>query len=492
MLPAWRVHVHGKEETSTLRFARDGLRTLGMLLALVTSTVASPAELSAGETAPSPGDTPPPLTAAADFHAFDPQLTELTTSLLENHPRILAARTEARSRVERIPQAKALPDMHFSYRYFARTPETRVGPQRHVVEVSQGLPWGGKREHQAERAELDAEAAAWAVRDLERKLVAELKRAYFDAAYLQEALIVNDEERALLLRFEQIALKRYETGEGIQQHVVKVQTDISRLSDRETRLRRQFDVALRKIAELTGDPSADPRLDTIDLHRRVPASDLAAIETAPLSDHPRARAARSRIDADAATARRRSLDTRPDFRLGLGYTWVGDREDLAGVVNPPEDNGKDVVALTVGVNLPLQRKKTRAAVAEAEQMRRSSEYALLDTRDRLRFEIQEALLRARSVEERAELHEEVIVPQAGEALASAEAAYVTNRLDLLDLLDAERVLFQARLTYHRLIADLWTALADLEYALGRPFPEDPTDPATVASIDAPDDGGAER
>jgi outer membrane protein TolC len=43
----------------------------------------------------------------------------------------------------------------------------------------------------------------------------------------------------------------------------------------------------------------------------------------------------------------------------------------------------------------------------------------------------------------------------------------------LDLLDAERVLFQSRLAYHRLLADLWMALADLEFAIASPFPSVP-------------------
>ena len=73
-------------------------------------------------------------------------------------------------------------------------------------------------------------------------------------------------------------------------------------------------------------------------------------------------------------------------------------------------------------------------------------------------------------EERGSLYREVIIPQAEEALASAEAAYTTGKLDFLDLLDAERVLFQVRLTYHRLLADHWKALAELERALGRSFP----------------------
>ncbi len=65
----------------------------------------------------------------------------------------------------------------------------------------------------------------------------------------------------------------------------------------------------------------------------------------------------------------------------------------------------------------------------------------------------------------------MIIPQANESLASAEAAYTTGRQDFLDLLDAERVLFQVRLTYHRLLADYWIALTDLEHGVGRRFPD---------------------
>jgi cobalt-zinc-cadmium efflux system outer membrane protein len=89
----------------------------------------------------------------------------------------------------------------------------------------------------------------------------------------------------------------------------------------------------------------------------------------------------------------------------------------------------------------------------------------------LSLAIQDAVLRLRSNAERGELYRDVIVPQAGESLASAEAAYTTGRQGFLELLDAERVLFETRLAYRQLVADWWIAAADLERALGRAFPE---------------------
>jgi len=85
----------------------------------------------------------------------------------------------------------------------------------------------------------------------------------------------------------------------------------------------------------------------------------------------------------------------------------------------------------VGINLPIHRKRTRAGVAEARERLHSNEYALEKTQNHLRHAIHEAILRLESIEERARLYEEVIIPQAEESLASAETAYTTNRQDFL-------------------------------------------------------------
>lgn len=404
------------------------------------------------------------------FHATDAQVRGLIETLLAESPRLESAWARSRSGFERVAQARSLPDPWISYRLFARSPETRVGPQEHMLEVSQGIPWAGKRSLQARTAEELASGSTWEAEHLERQLVSELKRAYFEAAYLQEALIVNSEERELLARFEGIALTKYSTGQGIQQTVVKVQTEISRLRDRETELRERLRSLTRHIAELTGRPEASLILEPIRLPLPDARFDREAIEQQAASEHPSVLAVERRVEADRLWTKRRSLDSRPDFRFGLGYTLVGDRDDPAGIASPPPDNGQDILALTVGVNIPIYRKRIRAGVAEARESERASGRLLESVRDRLRYDVQKSFLRLDASVERGRLYRDVIILQAEESLASAEAAYSTHRLDFLDLLDAERVLFQSRLAYHRLVADLWIALADLELATAQPIP----------------------
>ncbi len=411
------------------------------------------------------------LDAERDFHSPDAQLRDLIAVLLKENPAIQSAKGTWRAGLERVPQARSLPDPLVGYRLYAQSPETRVGPQLHALEVSQKIPWKNKLTLQAEREIHTADSIAWQVEALERSLVAELKKAYFEAAYLQEALVVNEEETDLLRYFERIALARYSTGEGIQQAVVKVQTDISRLIDKETKLQQQIDVVRRRIAQLIGRPEATLRLERIELDLLPSSLETEALEDEAIDTHPSVEATRKLLAADDAWVKRRRLEGKPDFRFGLGYTIVGDRSDPAGRLSPPSDNGQDILALSVGLNIPIYRKRIDAGVAEAIERTRSDERSLKNTQDALRYRLQEAGIRLVSYRERSELYSKTIIPQAEESLASAEAAYTTNQQDFLDLLDAERILFQVRLIYERLVADYWSALADIEFAVGKAFPQ---------------------
>ena len=417
-----------------------------------------------------PAASPSSGTSSGEYHASDTQLRSLIAVLLEENPGIRSAWADSRSRYERVNQASSLPDPTIAYRYFAETPETRVGPQEHALEVSQGIPWNSKRRLQGEQARLLADSSTWKAAERERAWVARLKKTYYEAAYLQEAITVLDEERTLLKRFEEIALTRYATGKGIQQRIVKVQTDISRLDEKEFTLQERLDVLQQRLAELTGRPEARLVLSPITLQFKELAVDAGELGALAEKLHPAVRAAEHKIEADQVWVRRRALDHRPDFKVGLGYTLVGSRDDPAGILSPPLDNGSDILGVTIGVKIPLYRKKIRAGIAEAEHAVDRDVLALSSVRNDLRYRIQQAATRLDSVAERGRLYSAVIIPQAEHALSSAEAAYSTGRLGFLDLMDAEQVLFQSRLAFHRLVSDTWIAASELEEAIGRPFP----------------------
>ena len=85
-----------------------------------------------------------------------------------------------------------------------------------------------------------------------------------------------------------------------------------------------------------------------------------------------------------------------------------------------------------------------------------------------------AELRLAMVDEQMTLFETALVPQAEQALSLAETAYSTGTAAIVDLLDSEQVLFEVRLGLARLQSDYMKALAEMERAIGSPFPEEPS------------------
>ncbi len=412
----------------------------------------------------------PPLEPGQDFSISDPELGRFLELVLRENPDILAARREWKAGLERPAQVRTLPDPEVGIRYFAESIETRVGPQNTVLELAQQVPWLSKLSTEGRRADHLAASLRETIRRVERDRVRDFKRVYYDLAYFQEALLVNEEERGLLNRFEQIALTRYSTGEGIQQNVIKVQTEITRLLDQNTILGERRKILLRRLAQLMGRPEIILTGKEIHLPDPSREGNGRELEEEARENRPEIRSLREQIQADELLITRRRLDWRPDFRFGIAFTDVGNREDPAGMASPPSDNGTDALALVAGIRIPLYGGRISSGIREAREIQQADFRKLESEQDRVQFEVQEAIIRLDSLLERTALYRNTLIPQAEQSLSSSEAAYQTNQLDFLDLLDAERVWFQVRLAYRRLLSDVWISFSDLERAIGRKYP----------------------
>ena len=414
--------------------------------------------------------TLPALEPERDFHVSDPELGRLLRILLRENPDVLTARRIRLSALERPAQTRSLPNPKVGIGYFVDSIETRVGPQEYGLALTQSVPWLSKLSTEGKRSERLAASLEEAVRQIERDRIRDFKSSYYDYLYVEEALRINEEEQQLLRRFEQIALTRYSTGEGIQQNVIKVQTEITRLIDQAISLAEHRDVLRRRLAQLLGRPEQPLALPAAALSVPDLNYDTAALEAQALEMRPTLGALREKIRADELFVKRRRLDFRPDFSFGIAYTNVSTRNDPAGKLAPPPDNGDDALALVAGVSIPLYGKRISSGIREAHEILNADIQRLEREKDQVRFDVQEASLRLTSLLERFSLYRDNLIPQAEQSLSSTEAAYQTNQMDFLDLLDAERVWFQVRLTYRRLLGDVWVALADLERAIGKKFP----------------------
>jgi outer membrane protein TolC len=418
-----------------------------------------------------------PAPSATLLQALEPTaLVDLAAEALERNPGIARARQRAAAAAVRAPQVRALPDPVAALTLFVLPPETRAGPQQLAAKVSQKLPWFGKLALREQAALYAAAAAEAEVETLRLDVLTEIRRLFYELAFLGEHQAILKAERDTLVRFEEAARARYSAGMGLQQEIVRIQAQITRI---DTRL---LDLAERRASLLAAanalrDRPAASAVEGAALPAPAAADfDREEIRRRARGRRPELQAAEARIARSETLVELAQKNFRPDFTVGLGYTLVGRRDDPAGRAASVADDGDDVLALTGAVNLPVRRRKLEAGLEEALALRSAAE----EDRRRVDAEIERSLgdlgARLPLLFEQWELLEKVLRVQAREALRSAEGAYTTGRLNAVDLLDAEVVLFDVRTAAARTLTDWAVARADLERAAALPLPIFPEDP----------------
>ncbi len=429
---------------------------------------------AAGQASPAPPEPVPGPAEAIVRSVADPVLRGILQEVVERNPEIQAAAARAWAADQRAPQVRTLPDPQAELTVYIMPPETRVGPQRLAARLSQRFPAFGRLRLREQAALLQASAAAADVEAMRLKLLTRARQLYLEIAYLDVAADVTLSDRQTLEHFEELARARYASGVGLQQEVVRLQAEISRVDARLAELAARRAAQVAELNRLRDRPQADvsriaalPTQLTTDL-------DWQALRARALSDRPELVAADSRRAAAEVGVDLAHREGSPDFTVGLMWALVDPRTDA----NPP-GNGNDDLGVMGGVSLPIWRSRVAAAVEEASSDRLAQEAEYRAQAAVISSELGDLRGRIPEIERQLSLFEGVLRAQTNQSLRSAEAAYTTGRVDAIALLDAERAVLDVALSAERTRADLAIALAILEGTIAGP-------------LAAPHDNGDER
>ena len=405
-----------------------------------------------------------PAVGQPDASADPPvlHLDSLLQAAERANPSLRAARLRAEARALKDPQASALPDPTVQATGHVAPTVTARGPQRSQWQVRQSIPFPGKRGLRGEVAALGADAAKADAEALAQTLALRIETAYYELYRVQRraALLRAFEEQ--LRQFESAASTRYEVGDGSQQAILKAQVERGRLEMRREALRADRASALQSLARLTGRSDLEAPSQPVDIAALTELREGGTTTSEEaVGSRPEAEALRRRIDraeSESALARRAFW---PDFTVGAAYTDVR-RDDLT-----PTMTGRDAFSVSLGVSLPLWRGKQEARLEEAQVERRRAEAELDDFRLQVQADVHDLRERLRRQRRQLTLLGEQLLPQAETSLEATLSAYKAGRTDFLDLLDAERTLFQLQMNRVDTRARALQTAAELEHALGQ-------------------------
>lgn len=372
----------------------------------------------------------------------------------ENNPGLKAKYAEFEAAMQRVAQSNSLPDPLLSFGYFISPVETRVGPQRAKIGLSQMFPWFGTLAAMGEMSSLMAEAKYQEFINTKNELYFKVKAAWYPLYEVDNILRLQKENRELLSTYKQLATTSFKNDKGSMADVIRVDimlvnatTEIKLLEDKKKPLLTRFNTLLNR----------DEALPVIIL-------DTLAILNVPenyrkdslLSANPMLLAFDLKLksaQAQEEVARKQSL---PKLGLGLDYVIVGE-----GTMNVA-DNGKDVIMPMMSMSLPVYRGKYKAMIKEAEYTRSAIESSkkdvennLLNTYEMTRYELDRA-------KQLMDLYHAQII-KTKQIISLLLTAYSNSGKEFEEVLRMQQELLKYQMAETSTLKEYYTALAKLDY-----------------------------
>jgi outer membrane protein TolC len=381
----------------------------------------------------------------------------LIAAVIERNPNLEVARQAFRAALARYPQATSLDDPMLGMGIAPLSFGARQVHPAGRVDLSQRLPFPGKRRLRGEAALAEAEAVG---RDLEstRLELATLTSQLFDDWTLAaRALEINEEHTLLLDELHRIALARYASGVDTKKSVLKAEMALSRAhyerSELESSARivaEQINALLHRSPDLPlpAPPSAQHLAD-------LPADPAEDLIDEALGARPELAAAGARESAALARVDLAVREFLPDFTLMGAYDRLWQERALVPFVG-------------VQLNVPLALGRRRAALDESRAELERTRHRRLSLEDDVRLAVQSAGVRLAQARRSELLVRDRLLPAASEQLAAARSAYASGAsANALELLDALRELHELELDHETALAAISQRRAELDRALGR-------------------------
>ncbi len=384
----------------------------------------------------------------------------LQTGLRQNSE-IQEVRLMVESLANRVPQAASLPDPVLGATAFPSPVQTAAGEQEFALSMNQKVPWRGKLATKAGIAEEEVNAARARLAAVELKVVEQIKNAYYQLYFVQHAISIVEKDRKELERIEDIVNQMYRVKREVtQQDLLQVQVALSRIDSELVQLQQQKESAQARLTRLL---HVSPKTKPEAMDSRPPKQTVQAIEQLyelAIQSRPELHAQLATIQRDRKATCLAELQNYPD--MTLGFNWIS--TDGNGI--SPVANGDDAFMLTLGMNLPVYRKRLDAGVREAQTR------ALSNARkyDRLKDETMEGVAdlfaKIKSQQETLRLFRDDIIPRQQLAFEQSRDDYQVGKVDFLQMIDNWRQLLRYQIQEKRFETDLQQTLAALARQIG--------------------------
>ena len=374
-------------------------------------------------------------------------LDEALSRATDANPTLRAAAREVSAVDATVLQARTRPNPELQ----GLVEDLRNATRITTVQINQPIELGGKRGARIAAAEKNRSAASLALDVQRAEIRADVVTAFADVLAAQEGLRLAQATADLAQRASGVAARRVLAGK-----VSPVEETRARVAEANVRLEaavavNELAASRKRLAGLWGAAIPDFAQVQGNLESLPPLPPLTDLNQ-QLETSPALLRARLEIERRSALTRvERSLRT-PDVTISLGAR---------------RNNELGLNQAIVGASLPLPLfNRNQGNILEAERRTDKARDELAAATVQASNSLTQAHSRLDVARQSVTTLREQILPGAQSAYDAATKGFELGKFNFLEVLDAQRTLFQARAQYQRALAESYRAAAEIERVLG--------------------------
>lgn len=386
------------------------------------------------------------------------RLTDALALALRGNPELAASSYEVRAAEARVLQAGLLPN-----------PEVELGVEEYdrggegldssemAVGIEQKLELGGKRRLRKRAAEARGEVAGWDYEAKRLDILTETARRFTAVAVARERLGLARSAEDLAEKTSQAVAERVNAGKEPALQASKSEAELEMARMEALQAVSAVDVARKRLAAMWGAEQADfesveGNLDTVPY--AIPSLDALRLHLSRNPDLARWEAVLQLRRAALSSEKAARI---PDLTGAVGYAQF-------------EEDGSDALAFGIGMPLPVFDRNQGSIEAAAHELSKAQAERLA-TETTLAAELAVARAALMGSHQRVETLRGKVVPTMEQAFGAAREGYQQGKFGFLDMLDAQRGLFEAKGALVDALSDYHSALTDIQRITGTSIEE---------------------
>jgi cobalt-zinc-cadmium efflux system outer membrane protein len=384
----------------------------------------------------------------------DIRLREALSLALMHNPELASFSIEVRAAEARTLQAglRPNPELEVEVENFAGSGPLRGFDEAETtVQVGQLIELAGKRGKRTRLASLEHDLARWDYEAKRADVLADTRKAFLNVLASQDRLGLNQELLRLAEQTFETVSARVKAGKVSPIEETRAGVALANSRIEHARARRSLEAARKTLATAWGSgvPSFEKAVGDLDRVWPIPPVDQLSQEIRRNPD-----VARWAVEKEQRLA---AVDLQEALRIP--------DPTLAGGIRHFQESDERAFTASISVPLPLFD-RNQGGVLEARQVLDKSERERAAAVSRAHAALAETVRDLTIAQAEIESLKSSIIPGAQTAFESAGEGYRLGKFGFLDVLDAQRTLFEAKGMYVDALAAYHKGIADLERITG--------------------------